>query len=38
MKFENTRIDTASTTKHKFGSIYQEYEKYYIKINLLIRN
>jgi DNA (cytosine-5)-methyltransferase 1 len=36
--FKNTRLETASTTKHKFGSIYQENGKYYIKLNLQIRN
>lgn len=37
--FKNTRLDTASSTRHRFGSIYQERNgKYYFKLNLQIRN
>ncbi len=37
--FNNTRLDTASSTRHRFGSIYQERNgKYYFKLNLQIRN
>lgn len=33
----NTKLDTASTSKHKFGVIYEENGKYFIKLNLQIR-
>ncbi|NBV92655.1 MAG: HpaII family restriction endonuclease, partial [Flavobacteriia bacterium] len=33
----NTKLDTASTTRHEFGAIYQEQGAYYIKLNLQIR-
>lgn len=33
----NTKFETASTTRHKFGSIYKENDHYYIKLNLQIR-
>jgi len=37
--FKNTRLDTASSSRHRFGSIYQERNgKYYFKLNLQIRN
>lgn len=37
--FKNTRLDTASSTRHRFGNIYQERNgKYYFKLNLQIRN
>ncbi|GAB3053061.1 hypothetical protein GCM10027155_19340 [Acinetobacter apis] len=37
--FNNTQLDTASSTRHRFGSIYQERNgKYYFKLNLQIRN
>jgi type II restriction enzyme len=32
-----TKLDTASSSRHKFGTIYQENENYYIKLNLQIR-
>lgn len=35
--FYNTRFDTPSTTRHKFGNIYQENEDFYIKLNLQVR-
>ena len=35
--FENTRLIRASTTRHKFGSIYTENKKQMIKLNLQIR-
>ncbi len=34
---KNTRFETASTSRHEFGSIYTENNKYYIKLNLQIR-
>jgi len=33
----NTKLDTASTTRHEFGTVYQEEGKYFIKLNLQIR-
>ena len=33
----NTKFETASTSRHKFGSIYKENGKYYLKLNLQIR-
>lgn len=33
----STKLETASTTKHKFGLIYAENGKYYMKLNLQIR-
>lgn len=41
-EFENyllksTRFETASTSRHEFGKIYKENNKYYIKLNLQIR-
>lgn len=35
--FENTRLETASSTKHKFGIIYKEGNNYYFKLNLQVR-
>lgn len=35
--FENTRLDTPSSTRHKFGLIYQEGGHNKIKLNLQIR-
>ena len=35
--FNNTKLDTPSTSRHNFGSIYQEGEKFYIKLNIQIR-
>lgn len=35
--FNNTRFDTASTTKHIFGSVYKKNNKNFIKLNLQIR-
>ena len=35
--YENTKLDTPSTTKFKFGKIYIEDGKKYIKLNLQIR-
>jgi len=34
---ENTKLETASTSRHKFGKIYKENEKIFIKLNLQIR-
>lgn len=34
---QNTKFETASTSRHQFGSIYKENEKYYLKLNLQIR-
>lgn len=33
----NTKFETASTSRHEFGSIYKENGKYYVKLNLQIR-
>ena len=33
----NTKLDTASSTKHKFGEIYEENGQLYFKLNLQIR-
>ena len=35
--FYNTKLETASSSRHKFGKIYQDGEEYYIKLNLQIR-
>jgi hypothetical protein len=35
--FNNTRLETPSTTRHLFGNIYEEEEKYYMKLNLQVR-
>lgn len=34
---QNTKFETASTSRHQFGSIYKENDNYYIKLNLQIR-
>ena len=34
---KNTKFETASTSKHGFGSVYNEKGKSYIKLNLQIR-
>ena len=31
---KNTKFETASTSRHQFGSIYKENGKYYLKLNL----
>lgn len=33
----NTKFETASTSRHGFGSIYKDNGKYYIKLNLQVR-
>lgn len=35
--FANTKLETASSTRHDFGKIYLENENYYFKLNLQIR-
>ena len=35
--FYNTKFDTASSTRHKFGVIYEENEELFFKLNLQIR-
>jgi len=35
--FMNTKFETPSTTRHKFGKIYERNRKRYIKLNLQIR-
>jgi len=35
--FNNTKLDTASSSKHVFGSIYEENEELYFNLNLQIR-
>ena len=34
---QNTKFETASTSRHQFGSVYEEDGKYYLKLNLQIR-
>ena len=34
---QNTKFETASTSRHQFGLIYKESGKYYLKLNLQIR-
>lgn len=33
----NTKFETASTSRHEFGSIYKENGRYFIKLNLQVR-
>lgn len=35
--FANTKLDTASSSKHDFGQIYQENDEQFFKLNLQIR-
>ncbi|MDR0873249.1 MAG: HpaII family restriction endonuclease [Prevotellaceae bacterium] len=35
--FYNTKLETASTTRHNFGTIYKENEETFFKLNLQIR-
>ena len=35
--FNNTKLDTPSTTRHDFGYIFKKDESFYIKLNLQIR-
>ena len=35
--FHNTKLETASTTRHNFGKIFQENDKQIMKLNLQIR-
>tara|TARA_R110000868_G_C10909038_1_gene764824 strand:+ start:626 stop:865 length:240 start_codon:yes stop_codon:yes gene_type:complete len=35
--FNNTKLDTASSSRHDFGMIYKENGKLYFKLNLQIR-
>ncbi len=35
--FENIRLDTPSSTRHRFGKIYKEKNKLYFKLNLQLR-
>lgn len=35
--YQNTKLDTPSTTRHKFGSVYEEDGKQKLKYNLQIR-
>lgn len=35
--FENTRLDTASSSRHGFGTIYKKNDRYYFKLNLQVR-
>ena len=35
--FENTKLETASSTRHEFGILYNENGNTYIKLNLQIR-
>lgn len=35
--FTNTKLETASSTRHEFGKIYEENRQFYFKLNLQIR-
>ena len=35
--YQNTKLETASTRKHKFGNVYSEQGDLYLKLNLQIR-
>ncbi len=35
--FNNTRLESPSTKKHKYGNIYEENREFFIKLNLQIR-
>ena len=35
--FSNTKLETASSTRHEFGKLYEENDKWYFKLNLQIR-
>lgn len=35
--FVNTRLETASSTRHEFGKVYQQNGEFYFKLNLQIR-
>lgn len=35
--FRNTKLDTPSSTRHRFGTVYKENGKFFIKLNLQIR-
>ncbi|MDD3794210.1 MAG: HpaII family restriction endonuclease [Candidatus Gracilibacteria bacterium] len=35
--YKNTKLETASSTRHKFGILYEENSKIYIKLNLQVR-
>ncbi|MFZ2206539.1 MAG: HpaII family restriction endonuclease [Microgenomates group bacterium] len=35
--YKNTKLETASTSRYGFGSVYEESGKHYIKLNLQIR-
>ena len=34
---QNTKFETASTSKHDFGNIYEENGKHYLKLNMQVR-
>ncbi|MDP8231837.1 MAG: HpaII family restriction endonuclease, partial [Candidatus Zophobacter franzmannii] len=33
----NTKLETASTSRHDFGTVYQDGPEYFLKLNLQIR-
>ena len=35
--FTSTKLETASSSKHKFGEVYEENGEFFIKLNLQIR-
>ena len=35
--FVNTKLETASSTRHEFGKVYQQNGEFYFKLNLQIR-
>jgi hypothetical protein len=35
--FADTKLDTASSSRHRFGEVYKENGEFYFKLNLQIR-
>jgi len=35
--FNNTKLETASSTRHEFGNLYEKNGQFYFKLNLQIR-
>ncbi|MGL5893993.1 MAG: HpaII family restriction endonuclease [Bacteroidales bacterium] len=35
--FNNTKLETPSTSRHDFGTIYKEEDDYFLKLNLQVR-
>ena len=34
---KNTKLETASSTRHEFGTVYENENNYFLKLNLQIR-